>query len=482
MAAQAARRFCQRPRPAGAFVWLTLALLAAAPTIAAAQDAAPPPPAPQEKPGQPADAAERRDGLPSGVDWRFTLDAAWGNFGFMNSLYTNPRPDQPSGNLGDNWFEGSLKAGLAGAYTMRSGWQVVGTISAVGERTYGAAPTLVGDDASSFEPEDLAVSLRSGKALSRLGENAVDVTVGRAPYQIGHGFLLWDGAAEGGTRGGYWSNARKAFALAAIARFRPGPHGIDAFYLERDELPEADTGTRILGVNYQAQIGEAATLGASYLRLAAFPDVAPQRDGLNVYDARADAAPFRRLPGLAFAFEYALERNGEALDAHAWTAQGAYSLAGPWTPRLSYRYAFFEGDDPATTRNEAFDPLLMGFSDWGTWWQGEIAGEYFVMNSNLESHQVRLHLEPNTRIGTGVIAYRFLLDHSDAVGPQVTSRDVALELDWYMDWKLNTRFTLSLVGAFANPGAAVRQAYGRTKNFGYAMAYVAYSYEEGPRP
>ena len=27
----------------------------------------------------------------------------------------------------------------------------------------------------------------------------------------------------------------------------------------------------------------------------------------------------------------------------------------------------------------------MGFSDWGTWWQGEIAGEYFLSNSNLRS-------------------------------------------------------------------------------------------------
>ena len=53
--------------------------------------------------------------------------------------------------------------------------------------------------------------------------------------------LLWDGAAEGGTRGGYWTNARKAFELAAIGRFKPGNHTIEAFYLDKDELPEADS-------------------------------------------------------------------------------------------------------------------------------------------------------------------------------------------------------------------------------------------------
>jgi hypothetical protein len=45
-----------------------------------------------------------------------------------------------------------------------------------------------------------------------------------------------------------------------------------------------------------------------------------------------------------------------------------------------------------------------------------------------------------------------------------------------MDWKLNANFTLSLVGAFADPGKAVQQVSGRTKNFAYGMAYVAYSF------
>jgi hypothetical protein len=35
-----------------------------------------------------------------------------------------------------------------------------------------------------------------------------------------------------------------------------------------------------------------------------------------------------------------------------------------WKPKLSYRYAFFEGDDPDTGASEAFDPLLPGFHDW----------------------------------------------------------------------------------------------------------------------
>ena len=44
---------------------------------------------------------QRSIGLPGNIAWKFNFDAAWGTFGFGNSLYTNVRPD-PSGNLNDN--------------------------------------------------------------------------------------------------------------------------------------------------------------------------------------------------------------------------------------------------------------------------------------------------------------------------------------------------------------------------------------------
>ena len=83
---------------------------------------------------------------------------------------------------------------------------------------------------------------------------------------------------------------------------------------------------------------------------------------------------------------------------------------------------------------------------------------------------------PSEAIGTGLIFYKFLADKPAAFGPEVTSRDVAIELDWYLDWKVNKNFTVSFVGAYANPGKLVEQAYDRTKNFAYGMVYLAYSY------
>ena len=452
------------PRCAGRFGIATAILLAigAAPAVGQEVKVEASPPGPP--------------GLPTGIDWVFNFKATVGAFGFNNSLYTNPRPDEPSGDLSDNWLEGSIKGALGGTYTTASSAQIYGKLSAVGERTFSAPPPLVGGEASSFGVEDAYLGWRSGNSLGDLGENALDFTVGRAPYTLGHGMLLWDGSSEGGSRGGYWTGARSAFEFAAIGRFKPGSHTLEAFYLDKDDLNENETGTRLSGANYEIT-GKRSTLGATYMKFFSDADVKPGRDGLNVFNVRADSAPIPKAPDLSFQFEYAAERNGDALDSNAWTLQGAYELSAvSWKPKFSYRYASFQGDNPSTTANEAFDPLLLGFSDWGSWWQGEIAGEYFLSNSNLISRQIRAHVTPSDKVGGGLIFYDFRLDHPEAFGPAITDDHVAFEGDLYIDWKLTRNLLMSVVAAFADPGAAVERLTGRSKNFNYGMVYLAYSY------
>lgn len=415
--------------------------------------------------------SERPTGLPTRGDWQFHLDAGAGAFGFNNSLYTDQRPD-PSGDLSDNWVESYVKPAVAVDFpTGRSA--LFAKLSAIGVRTFSAPPTLVGEDASSFDIEDAYVGWRSGNSIGS-SEDLLQFTLGRAPYQIGHGMLLADGAGDGGSRGGFWSGARKAWEYAAIGRLHTAHQTFEMFYLERDEVPESDTDNTIAGVNYELTLGELTTLAVSYL--VADSDE-PSRDGMNVYNARAFTAPIAKLPGLAFELEYAYEENDDALAATGWSAQAAYTMETVgWKPRLSYRYAFFAGDDPGTARNESFDMLFPGFHDWGTWWQGEIGGEYFLANSNLLSHQVRLHLQPAAGIGCGVIGYAFELDHPQSFAAEVTSKDVAAEIDGYVDWEINANFTASVVLAYAEPGAAIEQGFGRTDPLSYGMVYLSYAY------
>jgi hypothetical protein len=425
---------------------------------------------PEEKPDQ------RSTGLPAAFDWTFNFDATWGTFGFANSLFQNPKEGVRE-NLSDQWFEGSMKPALSATYKRADASEWYGKLSAVGERTYGSAPVVAGVDTSSFQVEDLYVGWRSGGAFAGLGENVVDVTIGRAPYQIGHGLLLYDGAAEGGSRGGYWTNARKAFQFAAIGRLHPGPHKAEVFYLDRDDLPENDTGTALWGTNYEFAAGEHSTLGVSYMKFFAHRDTNPVRDGLNVVNLRAYLTPLPATPDLTVDAEYAFERNGDLFASNAWTAQGTYTFsAARWAPAFTYRYAFFQGDDPATQRREGFDPLLPGFHDWGSWWQGEIAGEYFLSNSNLTSHLVRAQVTPGDALSGGLLLYKFRLDQPASFAPGVTDRNLAFEMDAYVEWKINGNFSANFVGAFAHPQAAVQEAFDRTKNFAYGMVFFAYSY------
>ena len=181
---------------------------------------------------------------PSAITWTFNFDAGWGTFGFANSLFDNPREPGVDEQLSDQWFEGYMKPSLSAVYALKSTSEIYGRVSAVGERTYGSVPAAFGEDVSSFGPEDLSIGWRSGSSIETIGENGLDVVVGRTGYQLGRGMLLFDGAAEGGSRGGYWTNARRSFAFAAIGRVRPGPHAVDVPRLGV-ELPN---GTRALGL------------------------------------------------------------------------------------------------------------------------------------------------------------------------------------------------------------------------------------------
>jgi hypothetical protein len=64
-------------------------------------------------------------------------------------------------------------------------------------------------------------------------------------------------------------------------------------------------------------------------------------------------------------------RNGAEMRAFGFNGRATRQLGGDWKQRLHVGYEFLSGDDPASARNEAFDPL------WGRWPQwSELYGPY----------------------------------------------------------------------------------------------------------
>jgi hypothetical protein len=402
------------------------------------------------------------------LQWDWGVSGGMGYFNFRNSLFVRPDPDPPS-NLSEDWFEFFVKPWISFSYRSGGG-EWFGEAAWAYVRTDDAAADIAGGGADSADLDQLYLGWRSVD-----GEHGdFEVAAGRYPYQIARGFLISDGYADGGSRGGLWSNARKAWAPGAKAMYSRSGHQLEVFYLDRDERPESDSEIRISGVNYQWQnADEAWTLGASFLRTRA-NELKLTLDGADILNLRAYSRPFG-VP-LDIDGEWVRQDNGPLLDANAWYLQTAWTWEdAAWQPKLYYRYALFEGDDPNTLANENYEPMFPAFYDWGSWWQGEIAGEYFLSNSNLRTHMLRLHTVPRDNVSSGLIYFDYRLDQPASYQGGVSTRDLARELNWYLDWKINPMFTASFVLARNQPGKAVEEAFGRTESFRYFMVYLGFA-------
>ena len=87
--------------------------------------------------------------------------------------------------------------------------------------------------------------------------------------------------------------------------------------------------------------------------------------------------------------------------------------------------------DPNDSENTAFDPLFFGAGlGWGTWYQGEIVGEYLLFNSNNDAHMVQLNVKPADSLSAGLLHFNFMLDKSDYFGTSVKDKSFANELFW----------------------------------------------------
>ena len=370
--------------------------------------------------------------------------------------------------VGD-WWEYAVTGGLEGALELGGSGLVYGRASAIGTGSGGldAAGSDFGDrHPEKLEAEDLYVGWRSGDLFEGLGENALDISVGKQKYQIGNGFFIWDGASDGGSRGAYWIAPRKAFYSSAIVRLNTGPYKVEAFYLKPNDEPY--TSTDVVGGNFEYKAGDTGTVGVTYLKI--IDSARASRDGMDFFDWRASLTPLASDRNLSLSGEYALELNGHSINSAAAYGEVGYAFADAfWSPSLSYRYSWFEGDDPDTTSDaEVYDPLFYGFSDWSTWYVGEIIGEFVTLNRDLAMQTVRLALHPHESLTVQLIYNYYTLDETTN---EIAARDLGFSprtvnihsthigqgFDLATDWTANSHLAFSGVIAAFQPGAAAQQ-------------------------
>ena len=403
----------------------------------------------------------------------FSLEAAAGYFDTRNTNFGAGRIDLRDGeNTGDaRWQEGYIKPALDAAYHLDQAGRIYGGVAVVGTVTAGDGDaggyTNAGDDDSGLER--LFAGWNSAKLLAdSLGEDALDLSYGQQDFQVGDGFLIYDGSVDQFRKGAYWLAPRNAFERAGLFKINTQPVRGDLFYLKSDEDQDS---TELGGANIEYAPEKLGTFAVTYLHIFdSTPLYLDDRQGMNVLSLRVNELLLPAIPNLSFWGEYVSETgSNEAgkIKASGWYVEADYSFADwPWSPALSYRYAAFSGGDLDDATRRSFDPLFYGASrGWGTWVQGEITGNYFLFNSNQRNQMIRLTVSPTEKLNLGLIYYQFSLDKNNYSDMPVTAKDFADEVNLYADWTIDDYATLSALYGVAFPGAAAEQVFGDDKPY-----------------
>ena len=423
----------------------------------------------------------------NGLTLSLEIEAGVGGLLTENTNFGLGRIDLPNGDIsGDaQWGEGYVKPGLSLEYGSAAG-AFYGGASGVGSLTVGdgdAGGFTDGGD-KKLSVESLYGGWRSGTLLAEsLGEDALDLSAGRQDFQVGDGFLIWDGNLDNKGDGAYWLGPRSAFELAGLARVNTTPLGGQLFFLSADH----DQGdTELIGANLDYALsdlglGDESVLGGMYFQITGVDgrfDAETPREGMQLATIRLNDV---RVPGFQDAGLYAqyAKEFGDGddvdFDAQAFYVEPFYDFSWlPWSPRLAYRFAYFSGDpDPDDGDREDFDPLFYDVSrSWGTWVQGEIVGEYLLFNSNQVNHMVHLSATPIEPVSIGALYYHFDLAEDNYFGTPVDDKDFADEVNAYVDWTVNDNLLLGALSGVAWPGSAAEEVFGEDDPYYLLLAYA----------
>jgi hypothetical protein len=384
----------------------------------------------------------------------------------------------------DNWFEHSNEIGLNARIPLKENeW---GTLRARASGIFSMTTSLpdgpvcnTHGTVSDYTLESAYVAWQSGGLFPKLGNNAIELSGGNQNYQVFDGFLFWDGGQDCAGRGANWLSARKAFEATGIFRLTTHNLTLEAVHLRYNDRPNSNTSLFGERIEYVTDDWYMKHFKVGFMFFHIYDSKTATRDGMDGYYVYHEATPFPFLPDLSYKATFVEEDNSKSsglTSAYAWYVAPAYQISqAPWTPTLSYRYAFFSGG-PTT----AFDSLFTGLPDWGSWFQGEILGEYVLSNSNLVSHQVRLKMVPSETVTANVIYYHFQLVNRNqgfglTPGP-VSSHSLADEVDLIVDLTLTNWWSITGTVAAANPNKAFTQAVGGHSTWVGAYLYMNFNF------
>ncbi|MDD2864902.1 MAG: hypothetical protein PHC99_09305 [Methylococcales bacterium] len=404
--------------------------------------------------------------------------------------------------LSDSFWELSVKPHFDGSLNLFDDSQLYGGFSYVYSSSLGHDPSgysqkgelyLQENDYTALgsyddyhfknKTEDLFIGWKSGKLLDEDEKITVDLSGGKQNFKLGSGFLIHYGADNGGNRGAGWINPRTAFNNTLIGRLNVDDLKFEGFYLETRPLNPAEKRS-YQGGNIEYAYSENTTFGLSYINTrnnhflhdeGSIDLLGEQKLDNDTFNARFDFSP---LENFTINTEYAYQINTartvspDTLDKTKVHASGGFGQIEYkrddlfWQPAISYRYAI---------QDKNFDSMSPGFSTWGTWFQGEINGEWILYNSNLRTHQGKLVVTPEESVTLNLIYYNFTFVNPSAFG--LTSANYGNEVNLLADWEFNDSLSFSAgIEAFV-PGEAGKQYLGGDANKVWLQGMLSGSFE-----
>ncbi|MEE4277818.1 MAG: alginate export family protein, partial [Halieaceae bacterium] len=366
------------------------------------------------------------------------------------------------------WTESLLQAGVAGTIPVGAGGLYgFGAVTGIGVVSYGQ-DIFRDSTRSSLDLEKAYAGVLYAPDDSDL---RLRLSLGRQNYSLNNGFLVSQFGSQwnAGPRPGVYMAPRTTQDQSVLASASYGGWKATFFSLDPNELESIESDTRLQGLNLVAPSLGRWSWDISSLHVPESKTAYRAPDGLRrsregLWTAAGHLRMRSRPQGSSFWFESELAHQWHdefSMDAWAGYAElGYYARDARWAPSVSYRYAAFTGDDPATGDYERFDTLYSGGLD--HWLQG-ISINKLLTQSNRLSHRLRLNLSATPRLNLTFDAYRHTADQRNNLGANpalgtLASRDLGDEIQLTARWQLRPNVLVLGIASAAFAGEAIEAA------------------------
>jgi hypothetical protein len=351
----------------------------------------------------------------------------------------------------------SLEPSLAFTTDLQSG-ELYGKVSLVGATNF-----LDGEISGQFATSgDSRVDIDEAHLGWR--NSNVDISVGPQVLMFGDGLVIGDGNFDiGSEQGQFWLGAFDAWKNSAVVSVYADDLDVDFFWLRSDG---GFGDSRLAGVNVENKESTLGRYGAMYLNIYK-GDVASY-DGIQAVNLRALDVPVSGLAALKLYGEVVLQlgRDKDSLNrknkALGWYLEADYSANWlKWPTVFAYRYSHFSGDEIDTFRNESYRSLFYGFyaREWDTFYQGEIAGEYHLFNSNQETQFFKIKTFPSERFAITFYYFEHDLDEPNYYGTSTSTVDWADEINFGVEYFAGEKAYIYAGLAWSTPNQAAREIF-----------------------